>query len=181
MPNGISSGSSFYIPSEPQMDLGDHFNLWLGLFQSVVLGNRVLLNIDITHKGFPKRYDSLVELWFIIENGEKNIQKQNPRYSPKNPAVIMAQHLNGMNIIYNMPGDQHTKRMYKFKNIVDSPSRQSFVDDNGNRKTIEAYFRQQYPNFPITNRNLPCIQLGATGRVIVPMEFCGISDRQVSV
>lgn len=70
MRNGILSGRSFYIPSEPRLDLGDHFDLCFGLFQSVVLCNRVLLNVDITHKGFPKRYDSLVELWNIIKNDE---------------------------------------------------------------------------------------------------------------
>lgn len=173
MPNGILSGRSFYIPSERRLDLGDHFDLWLGLFQSVVLGNRVLLNVDITHKGFPKRYDSLAELWDIIEASEKDA------YRPKDPKNVMAEHLNGLNIIYNQPGHPGTKKMYKFRGIHVKPREANFVDNNGNRKTIEDYFRQQYPKFSIRRPELPCIQLGQTGRVMVPMEFCAISDRQV--
>lgn len=174
IPNGISSGRSFYIPSEPRLDLGDHFDLWLGLFQSVVLGNRVLLNVDITHKGFPKRYDSLAELWDIINESEQNA------YRPKGPKNVMAEHLNGLNIIYNQPGHPRTKKMYKFRGIHVKPHEANFVNNNVNRKTIEDYFRQQYPDFPIRHRDLLCIQLGQTGRVLVPMDFCAISDRQVN-
>nr|AFX89028.1 argonaute 2a [Mayetiola destructor] len=179
VPNGILSGRSFYIPTG-RMDLGDHFDLWFGRFQSVVVGDRVLLNVDIAHKGFPKPFGSLVKLWQAIEDGEKEINRRSPRYRQKNPADIMAQHLIGLNIIYNQPGDQSTKRMYKFSGIAKKPSEQRFRDEYDNEKTIEAYYGQRYPNFPIKNPDLPCIQLGATGMVIVPMEFCGISECQVT-
>ncbi|XP_031786529.1 protein argonaute-2 [Nasonia vitripennis] len=47
--------SSFFTPPKGQvMSLGGGMDLWVGLFQSAVLGWKPYFNVDVAHKSFPK-------------------------------------------------------------------------------------------------------------------------------
>lgn len=154
--------------------LGDFYELWLGLFQSVVLGNIPFLNVDVNHKAFPKRYNTLIDMFPDMEQDLRmNI---NPN-QPLDRSVLFAleRHLGGLEICYRGPGNS---KIYKFMRVVGDPANERFTDQNGQQKTILQYFRE-------TNRNiqypkLPCIKLGNTVKsIIVPMELCSIPDTQV--
>ncbi|XP_014218616.1 protein argonaute-4 isoform X2 [Copidosoma floridanum] len=51
----ITVGRSFFRPPQGQpVYLGSGMDLWVGLFQSAVLGWKPFLNVDVAHKAFPK-------------------------------------------------------------------------------------------------------------------------------
>lgn len=155
--------------------MGDFYELWLGLFQSVVLGAVPLLNVDVNHKAFPKRYNNMLEL---LRDMEQDLRCRIDPSQPLDRMVISAleRHLAGLEIIYRGPGGD---KIYKFFRLGSDPATERFTTENGEQKTILQYYRE-------TNRNiqypqLPCIKLGNTIRSIcVPMEMCGIPDTQVN-
>lgn len=168
---GIQAARSFYLPPDKPVYLGDFFELWLGLFQSTVLGSHIYLNVDVAHKAFPERYESLVNLLQQIENEQKCDQRSAVNY--------MQSHLSGLDVIYKTPGDVGKKRVYKFMALVGNPNEERFKDSNGREFTVASYFKEQ--KYPIDCPNLPCVKLGNTIKSItVPMEHCSLSGRQVS-
>ncbi|KAJ6641425.1 Protein argonaute-2, partial [Pseudolycoriella hygida] len=167
---GIQGGRSFYLPIANRPYLGDFSELWLGLFQSLVLGEVAFLNVDVNHKAFPKRYGSLVDL---LRDMRMNIDPS--RGIHRDVEFALAKHLGGLEICYNGKGQ---KRIYKFVEIARKPNDVKFILENGQETSVLQYFQSigrhiEYPN-------LPCIRLGNTIKShIVPMEFCSIPDRQV--
>lgn len=164
------------MPARERPYLGDFYELWLGLFQSLVLGKIPFLNVDVNHKAFPKRYATLIDLLRDMENDLRmRIDLNRPLERPVEQAL--ARHLSGLEMCYNMPGT-NKKMIYKFMALCNSPGNERFKLENGQQKTILEYFnstnrRIQYPA-------LPCIKLGNTIKnITVPMEFCSIPDTQV--
>lgn len=168
---GIQAARSFYLPTTKREYLGDFFELWLGLFQSTVLGSNIYLNVDVAHKAFPERYESLLDLLKQIQN-ERRCDERNALHD-------MQSHLSGLDVIYKTPGLVGSKRVYRFLGLVRNPNQEKFKDVNGVEMTIAAYFKQH--NYPINRPDLPCVKLGnAIKSITVPMEHCSLSDRQVS-
>lgn len=168
---GIQAARSFYLPPDKPVYLGDFFELWLGLFQSTVLGSQIYLNVDVTHKAFPERYASLVHLLEQIQK-EQNCDQRNALH-------YMQSHLYGLDVIYKTPGDAGKKRVHKFMALVGQPNEERFKDCNGRELTVASYFAEL--KYPINCPNLPCVKLGNTIKSItVPMEHCSLSSSQVS-
>lgn len=168
--NGVRAGRSFYMPpnGRPQY-LGDCFELWYGLFQATVLGDIPYLNVDILHKAFPKRYDSLVDLLNDIER-----ECSRNRF-PVNAFDKMKQHLNGLDVIYTAPWTG-VRKIYKFMEFGEKPEKHFFKDDTNQSISVANYFQSR--NYSIRYRDYPCVILGIR-RIAVPMECCSLSDRQV--
>lgn len=184
---GVQSGRSFFLrpsmlrsldPVRRLLDLGDGFELRLGLFQSVVLGSDELyLNVDVSHKAFPKSYDRFIDLLNDLRNQMRlNINFNRPL--PDQMINSLRRQLSGLDICYTQPGSG-TKTIRKFMSIEPQPAFVRF-ESNGESMTVLAYFnsrgmRIQYPE-------LPCIRLGNRDHnIIVPSEFCSISDAQVYI
>lgn len=172
---GVQGGRSFFLPADGERTyLGDFYELWLGLFQSVVLGSVPFLNIDVNHKAFPKRYDNLIDLFRDMEQ-DLRMRIDPSRPLERNVIFALEKHLGGLEICYRGPG---AAKIYKFMKLVNDPANERFTTEDGQQKTILQYFRE-------TNRNirypsLPCIKLGNTVKSItVPMELCSIPDTQV--
>lgn len=162
------------MPAEGRREyLGDFYELWLGLFQSVVLGNVPYLNVDVNHKAFPKRYESMVDLLRDMQDDRTRIDLNRPL--DRFVVNALERHLAGLEICYRGPG---SSKIYKFMRVVNDPANERFTDANGQQKTILQYFRE-------TNRNiqypqLQCLRLGnALRSIVVPMELCSIPDTQV--
>lgn len=162
------------MPDQRRVYLGDFYELWLGLFQSVVLGSVPLLNVDVNHKAFPKRYNSLIDLFRDMEQ-DMRMSIDLTRPLDRHVMFALEKHLAGLEICYRGPG---SSKIYKFMRMVDNAENERFTAENGQQKTIMQYFRE-------TNRNiqypkLPCLKLGNTIKsIIVPMELCSIPDTQV--
>lgn len=174
--HGIQGGRSFFLPKADRPYLGDFYELWLGLFQSLVLGKVPFLNVDVNHKAFPKRYASLTDLLKDMEH-DLRMQIDFNRPLDRYAEQALARHLAGLEICYNLPGTSK-KMIYKFMEICQSPRNVTFTPENGQRTSIFDYFRST--NRQIRYPDLPCIKLGNTIKnITVPMEFCSIPDTQV--
>lgn len=174
--NGISAARSFYLPEDRPEYLGDYFELWLGLFQSTVLGYQPYLNVDIAHKAFPKRYNSLVDLVEDIKRESRNVRDDRGLYEE------LRKHLKGLDLIYVTPGNASQKRVYKFLDLDKKPNEVRFKDDQngGKETTVAEYFQQR--KFLIRRPDLPCVKIGNSIRpIIVPMEHCELPSTQVSL
>lgn len=156
--------------------MGDFYELWLGLFQSLCLGDIPLLNVDVNHKAFPKRYNNLIDLLRDMENDLRMRIDLNRKLDYKAEQALQ-RHLAGLEICYTNPG-MGSKRIYKFMSLDRSPGELSFTLENGQKTTVLDYFKNsgrriQYPA-------LPCIKLGnSVKNQAVPLEFCSIPDTQV--
>lgn len=171
--NGVVGGRSFFLPPENREYLGDCYELWLGLFQSMVLGDVPFLNVDVNHKAFPKRYPSLIEL---LRDMEREFDPA--RGLDQFLENALRRHLAGLEIRYNKPNDM--AMIYKFMDIVGPPGNVRFTLENGQQKTILQYFKDT--GRTIRYEKLPCIKLGNTIKnITVPMELCAIPDTQVRI
>lgn len=190
MNHGIQGGRSFFLPSTGRRYyLGDCYELWLGLFQSLCLGKIPLINVDVNHKAFPKRYNSLIDMLRDMERDEqdkraKGRNQGGPPFRidlnrPLDRFILNAveSFLKGLDICYTNT-KTGVQRIYKFMSIERSPDQVTFSLENGQQTTVLKYFQNtgrkiQYPA-------LPCIKIGnSLKNQIIPMEYCSIFDKQV--
>lgn len=177
MRHGIQGGRSFFLPPNGHREyLGDFYELWLGLFQSLCLGEMPLLNVDVNHKAFPRRYDSLIMLFKDMER-DMRLRIDLNRPLEQNVLIALQNHLTGLEICYN---GAIIRRIYKFRSIEQIPENCPFTTHHDGQTNVLEYFQNsgriiQYPA-------LPCIQIGNNiNNQIVPMEYCSIADTQVCI
>uniref|UniRef100_A0A1A9UIJ2 PAZ domain-containing protein n=1 Tax=Glossina austeni TaxID=7395 RepID=A0A1A9UIJ2_GLOAU len=169
---GIRVGRSFYRKPEEFYDLGDGYEMYTGIYQAAILGEVPLLNVDISHKSFPKT-QSIIQ--YMRECGV------DPNRSIEDNRVkkTITLFLKGIDIIYTPPAKFGTlPKKYKVFDIGDAPRQITFTLDDGKKTTVIDYFASkgcilQYPY-------LNCITAGSAIRKIsLPMEFCSIAGDQV--
>lgn len=160
-------------PDKP-VDLGDFYELWIGMFQSTILGRIPYVNVDIAHKAFPSRTD-LIELIKQIGYDHRSRRDVNLN-QPLDFNVLnnLSNHLRGLDIGYIMPGGAGTKA-YKFNSLTEPASTLKFMLDN-KETTVEKYFanRGHALRFP----KLPCIS--TSGKSFFPVELCYVIGGQVN-
>lgn len=162
--------------------MGNFCDLRLGLFQSMVLGERPFLNVDVSHKAFPTQYNSLTDLLRQmadeLSNPGRNQFFRIDLHQPLEDKVgqKLKAHLSGLEVCYNSDA---TKRIYKFIDLGQTPAQEMFVPQGGTvRKSVWQYFKEI--GRKITYPEMPCIKLGSrTNPIAVPMEFCSIFGNQV--
>lgn len=160
-------------PDRP-VDLGDFYELWIGMFQSTILGSIPYVNVDIAHKAFPRR-TGLIEL--INELGRDFRTRSGPNLNAQldyNVINNVTNHLKGLDIGYDMPGGGI--KAYKFAGLTEPARKLTFKMDERDI-TVEKYFenrghRLKYPN-------LPCIK--TVGKSFFPVELCFVIGGQVKL
>lgn len=174
--------------------MGDFYELWLGLFQSLVLGEMPLLNVDVNHKAFPKAYKSLIDLLKDYETDE-NIRLERMQRNRQqvfkidlnkeldaNIKDMLKRHLSGLDICYTIPGTEN-KSIYKFMGFGRKPEEIPVYFSDGRKINVLKFFQNskrtvQYPQLPCVQ--LPNIKIGNEIKErFVPMEFCSIPSKQV--
>lgn len=136
------------------------------------------LNVDVAHKAFPKRYRNLLDL---IEDISQDMRCRTDFTRPLDYKIIseLRRHLSGMDICYKGPGATDGGKIYKFASVVEKPAQVRFNQD-GRETNVLLYFQSRQPN-SIRFPEMPCLKLGNNVRNIsVPIEFCSLSDAQVS-
>lgn len=174
----VSVGRSLYFTPERQLSLGDDMELWLGLFQSAIMGRKSLyLNVDVAHKAFP----SAVPVLVLLKNiGRGNLPRNLEDRQDSWKKAELENHLKMLSIGYRLNPNEPMKT-YGFNKLVESANKALFVDDSTNTKmSVREYFervkgkRLQYPD-------LPCLHVGSKIRTIyLPMEFCEIPAGQAT-
>ena len=169
----VSRALYFATQGRP-MDLGEGMELWLGLFQSAVLGRTSLyLNVDVAHKAFPSKISVLQVLASFDRDG--NIPHELNQWQQSQ----LHDYLKMLSISYS-PSQNHQPKTYGYNALVSPPGKATFVLEDGRRMTVLEYFegekriRLRYPG-------LPCLHVGSKVRnVYVPLEFCTIPAGQAT-
>ncbi|CRK93503.1 CLUMA_CG007039, isoform A [Clunio marinus] len=171
--NGATqAGRTFYFAQSRPLLLGNGLELWLGLFQSAVLGRDALyLNVDVAHKAFP----SSMLLIDLIRSFDRN--NQLPRYFDDRLIRQLTEFLKMLSVGYR-PNRNQPGKTYGFNALKGPANRETFVDESGIKMTVEQYFRMkkgiklQFPDFPV-------LWVGSRVRnICLPMEFCEIPAGQ---
>lgn len=169
----VAVGRALYFAPDRPIDLTEGMELWLGLFQSAVLGRKSLyLNVDVAHKAFP----SAISLLQVLKNFTRDGRV--PNVVDEYVGKTLHEYLKMLSIGYRV-GDQPVKT-FGYNGLVKPASEATFVDDDGKKMTVQQYFervkgiRLQYPNHP-------CLHVGSKVRnIYLPLEFCEIPAGQAT-
>lgn len=155
--------------------LGNGSELWLGLFQAVVRGNKLYLNVDVSHKAFPKRYE---DLFMYLRDLEGDLRARIDLNKQLDRRVVdeLQRFLSGLDVCYTQPGTG-LKTVRKFLRVGETPAFSRF-EFEGKQTTVLKYFTER--GMKIKYEEMPCLEIGSRDKPIaVPMEFCSILDAQV--
>lgn len=159
-------------PKNP-VNLTGFFELWLGLFQSTILGRIPYVNVDISHKAFPTEATLIAVIEEVCADYRSRGRVNLNAALDYNATSNLTNHLRGLDIGYKMPGSGVTKA-YKFHSLKDPASKQTF-DLDGKKVTVEQYFRSR--GHPLKYPHLPCIS--TMNNAFFPVEFCFVIGGQV--
>lgn len=166
----IAVGRSFFTPPKQRMELGDGYELYTGLFQSMILGWQPYLNVDIAHKGFPMGM-SVIDACRQLRDFRPDSELG--RYGEQD---LLAK-IKGLQLIYELPGQPASRRQMKFNGLKQPADRQTFTLEDGRKLTVQQYFAEK--NMKLQYPKLPCLHIGsAVKTVYVPAEFCTIPPGQ---
>lgn len=166
----IAVGRSFFAPPKRLMELGDGYELYTGLFQSMVLGWKPYLNVDIAHKGFPMSM-SVIEAVKSLRD-----YRQDSELGRYGEADLLAK-LKGLQLVYQLPGQPGSRKQMKFNGLKQTAERQTFSLEDGRKLTVQEYFAEK--NMKLQFPKLPCLHIGSSIKTIyVPAEFCTIPPGQ---
>ncbi|XP_052848375.1 protein argonaute-2-like isoform X1 [Drosophila gunungcola] len=171
----VRSGRSFFKTSNPgeRKELDGGYEALVGLYQSLVLGDRPFLNVDISHKSFPIAMP-------VIEYLERFVLKEkiNSSKSLEKCGHIAESFLKGLDVIYTPPkAFASASRVYKVNGLSHKPgSSQEFALD-GKMTTVAEYFKSR--NYRLQFPRLPCLHVGSlTNQIYLPIELCQIEGGQ---
>ncbi|GAB0095688.1 Protein argonaute-2 [Sergentomyia squamirostris] len=167
---GLNVGRNYYWRPERPSKLDDFMELWNGVFHSAIFGSsRLLLNVDITNKGFPMEMDVIDFLAKVGIVPNRQVQKKSLDQA--------MDHLSGLNISYALPGNQASRRLYKFLKFAGPANQETFTTDDGKTQTVAQYFIGK--GIPLRFPYLPLLHCGPKNKnIYLPAEFCTIPGGQ---
>ncbi|XP_041452382.1 protein argonaute-2 [Drosophila obscura] len=171
----IRAGRSFFKRSEPgkEHNIGEGYEALIGLYQSVVLGDRPFVNVDICHKSFalPTSVMEYIERY----HGEEIDKKTNLELKRQDIDAF----LRGIKVIYKPPVSfEKPTSVFKVVGLSEFPASKQTFDLEGKRTTVEAYFASC--SYTLQFPNLLCLRVGsALKEIYLPMELCAIEDAQL--
>lgn len=174
----VAVGRALYFATEGRpMDLGEGMELWLGLFQSAVLGRQSLyLNVDVAHKAFPSAisvYDVVATLF--KDNRSGNVPTQLNDWQK----TTLHEYLKMLSIAYRVRPNEPAKT-FGYNGLKESPRQARFVDEKGVNMTVLEYF-ERVKNTRLRFPDLPCLHVGSKIRnVYLPLELCFIPAGQAT-
>lgn len=177
----VNAGRALYFPNSllGRPDLGEGMELWLGLFQSAVLGRRSLyLNVDAAHKAFP----SAIPILDILASFTRD--KRRPEQLDYNLENKLNEYLRMLTIEYQ-PGADPPKT-FGYNGLVPNDNGRGFKSarsaifvSNGEHMSIQEYFRRK--GITLSYPDLPVLHVGSRARTIyLPLELCRISAGQAT-
>ena len=172
----VAVSRALYFPPDPRHNksLGEGMELWLGLFQSAVLGRESLyLNVDVAHKAFPEAISLMDVLASFDRDGRV------PPSLDRITETKLNEYLKMLSIGYKGATGNDPTKTFGYNSLKEPSNRQTFVDQSGAKMTVEQYFRTK--NVTLRFPGLPCIHVGSKIRnVYLPVELCHIPAGQAT-
>lgn len=149
--SAIPTGRAVFFVPDQKSDLGDGMELWLGLFQSAILGRaKIYLNVDVLHKAFPS---SLPVVDLLRTTDRTGRVSDVPTYLDDRGVAKLNEFLQMLSIGYRLNPNEPYKT-YGFNGVGEPASRARF-EHNGNQITVQQYFerekkiRLRFPDLPV--------------------------------
>ncbi|KAK0170075.1 hypothetical protein PV328_010680 [Microctonus aethiopoides] len=176
----IMVGQSFFQqPRLPAFDLSNGMELWVGMFQSAVLGWNPYFNVDVVHKAFPKSEDVIEVMKDLCadRNGRPRELNENMLHCNKQK---IEQHFCGLKVIFQLPNQPSSKRTVRVNGLDRPADKATFKLDNGDTTTVERYFLGS-KNYKLRYPKLPCLWVGSRSRqILLPPELCKVKPGVVT-
>ncbi|KAG8037434.1 hypothetical protein G9C98_005644, partial [Cotesia typhae] len=172
----ISIGRSFFqCPQSQAFDLDNGMELWVGMFQSAVLGWKPYFNVDISHKSFPKAVSVMEAIKEQCAEPKKPPPQELTAEMISKSMVSINKFLEGMKIVFQIPNKPSTKRNFSVNGLGLPAKDAKFTLDNGQESTVANYFHR-LKGYKIKRADLPCLWVGSKQKkVLVPIELCTIA------
>ncbi|XP_043264089.1 protein argonaute-2 isoform X2 [Colletes gigas] len=181
----VSVGSSLFPAPEPGrvVSISGGMDLWIGLFQSAIVGWRPYLNVDVAHKAFPMPQSVINLMKELCQDPRsrtplQHVTAKDVEYNSEK----ITKFLKGLKIQYEIPGQPHSKRTYRVNGLVGCPRNNEFRLDDGSMCTVENYFLQT-KKYRLEFPDLPCLWVGSRNsekKIHLPVELCTIVAGQVT-
>ncbi|XP_049825505.1 protein argonaute-2-like isoform X2 [Aethina tumida] len=170
-------GRSFFTKPPSIMDLGNGMEMYQGFYQSAIRGGKLLLNVDVAHKAFPKTQSVI----HAIENVCASPGQQFSFHKPltQYQIALFQRYIKNLKILYEIPGQVCSKRFYRV-NGVDEPSKIKTFNCGTGTCTVESYFRSE-KGYTIKYPMMPTIWVGSKSRqtkILLPPECCTVVRNQ---
>ncbi|XP_052870860.1 protein argonaute-2-like, partial [Anopheles cruzii] len=149
-----------------RIDLGKGYQLFYSLFQTVNLGSKPYVNVDVFHKTF-RNSDPLAETFVSLIGGNLDTNR------PLDGRLVkeLRDYVSGMKILYLRPPDNKRIQM-KCKGLRDAANAQQFTLDDGTKLTVADYFSRKL-NYKLRYPTLPVVHVHSLGsHVFIPPELC---------
>ncbi|CAH1728334.1 unnamed protein product [Chironomus riparius] len=165
----------FFVPNR-KSDLGDGMELWLGLFQSAILGRaKIYLNVDVLHKAFP----SALPVVDLLRTTDRDGRISDiPHSLDQRGRDRLEEFLQMLSVGYRLNRNEPYKT-YGFNGLGDEASKAKF-EHNGKQITVQQYFENEKKirlRFP----NLPVLWVGSkVKKTYLPIEFCEVPPGQAT-
>ncbi|XP_070497961.1 protein argonaute-2 [Chironomus tepperi] len=174
--SAIPTGKAVFFVPNRKSDLGDGMELWLGLFQSAILGRaKIYLNVDVLHKAFPSAVPVLELLRKTDRSG--NISDI-PKFLNEGDKKRLKEFLQMLSVGYRLK-DTEPYKTFGFNGIGDEASKVKF-EHNGRQITIQQYFEKE-KKMPLKYPDLPVLWVGSkVKRTYLPIEFCVVPPGQAT-
>lgn len=182
-------GRSFFSPPESPISLGAGREVWSGYYQSVrpTMGWKLMLNVDTASTAFYS-HQSVFDFMCV------NLRKCHPADATKPVSdrdrqffesrelkdferrLFCREIKNVKVVVAHLP----YKRKYKVIDVTRLSAReQTFRLKDGQMCSVAKYFRDTYPDSPITHPDLPCLNVGSKERdIYLPIDVCNILEGQ---
>ncbi|KAL0270928.1 UNVERIFIED_CONTAM: hypothetical protein PYX00_008198 [Menopon gallinae] len=177
----IRAGRSFFPLNERQPRfLGGGMNCHTGYYQSAILGWKLYLNIDVSHKGFPHTdiLKAIEEICLTDYKGNVTRLTEHTtidRYGLEK----LNKHVKGLKVQYMLPNDQGSKRVYRVNGVRENPAIEEVFEVNNSRLNVVQYYKN-FKNYTVRYPKLPCLWVGSlNNKIYVPIELCSILPGQV--
>ncbi|XP_043269247.1 protein argonaute-2-like [Venturia canescens] len=177
--NCTTVGRSFFsAPTGRVVELGNGMDLWVGTFQSAVLGWKPYFNVDVAHKAFP-RSQRVTDLFQEMCGDPRSNQPVTPRDIEYNRHKL-ASFLKGLKVTYEIPGHPTSRRTMGVNDLGRDARSANFELDDGTVTTVENYFAK-VKKYRIQQPLFPTLWVGSRNKtILIPAELCVIEPGQVT-
>jgi len=183
----ISLGRNYFPQNSLEgksVDLPGGKSIWFGFFQSVSLGWKPMVNVDVANKPAVKGCDfiSYMEKVLTIPGRGMDYMPLKPNFrtngggnwKPEIHKHKLERNVKGLKIRYIRPDGQ--KREWRCNRVLDSPRNLQFKHE-GESMSVEDYFVIAY-DYELKYPNLPCIHLGSVQKTFyIPVELCEMKNQ----
>ena len=154
------------------LDIGKGKSIWVGTFQSVRMGWRPYLNVDMANRPAYNQQPLLDFLLAVLDRGNR-VDNLNQLY-PKDKYRLNDE-IRQLKVRYNRPDG--AIRDYRVNKLVESPARLKIKLEDGTAITIQDYFKSQY-DYVVKYPSMPCVHVGKiNGTNYLPIELVEIKKQ----